>query len=164
MKEKIRKIVLQTTETIFTSPKEFAGWILQIRQQENLLTENTEHSYSKEFIEEIFWQIVCLRYLQTLKLSQTDQNFDYTENLIKKYRGLNSIEALFPLSVEKNNLLTSAWSVSKEVDEIVNRSYDFVEKNKDMENLFYHLRHWSGHGVRPELRRFASNLRNDLKQ
>jgi hypothetical protein len=169
MKDKIRKILLGTEISIFTSPENFAKWLIKLRQEENILNKKysespEEYENSKEFINQLFWQIVCLRFIQLLNQPSTDKNFDSIENIIKNYDELDDLKTLVPFVIEIKDLMYCAWDVSKEVDVMVNESNNFINEGKDTDDFFYLLRHFTGHGVRPELKRFASNLSRDLKE
>lgn len=169
MKQRIRRLVLETDYTIFTTPQIFAEWLMKLRKQENLLNKPysespEEYKNSEDFIKELFWQIVCLQYILLLKQPLTDENLDGIERLIKNYDELDSIETLVPFTFERKNLMVCAWDASKQIGTIVDESNNFVDGGKDTDNFFYLLRHFTGHDVRPELRRFASNLSRDLKQ
>ena len=54
--------------------------------------------------------------------------------------------------------------MTNEGHSMVNESNNFINEGKDTDDFFYLLRHFTGHGVRPELKRFASNLSRDLKE
>lgn len=169
MREKIRKLLLSTDTSVVTSTEQFVKWLFTVRKQENLFYKSSieapeEYEYSENFIKELFWQITCWMYLQSLKMPATDENLNSVESLIRKYNDIASIETLMPsLKVDIKELNLSAWDTSRKVDTLVNGLDSFCDSNKDTQNFLYLLRHLTGHDIRPAIRRFASNLSSDLK-
>jgi|GEM_PF-2673809 len=169
IRKKIRELLPGAEIRILTYPENFAKWLLILRGQENLFHESStgaseQYKYSEDFVKELFWQITCVKYLQVLGISITDENLDDIENLIKKYRNITSIQTLMPaLTMNTEKISLSAWEVSQYVDDLINNLSSIYEDTINMQNFVYLLRHLTGHDVRPTIRRFASNLSNDLK-
>lgn len=163
MKNKIRNLLKEVNTIVFTTPKQFTKWLFTIRKQENLFFESSienskQYDYSSIFIKELFWQIVCLRYLQILEVSPTEENLDGIETLIKQ---LNTIHLQKMISLSQTNIdeiKLSAWDTLKEVETLVSELDSNCENTKDAQNFCYLVRHNTGHDVIPVLRRFASNL------
>lgn len=169
MKRKIRKLLFEIEPSVIISVERFAEWLSILRKQENLFykkssEDHEQYKYSADFIKELFWQIVCLKYLYSLGILINEENLESIEKLIREYDDVASIQILMPsLLVSAKEVSLSAWKVLKEIDALVNGLDSFSENTEDAQNFLYMIRHNTGHDVRGKLNRFASNLSSDLK-
>lgn len=170
MKQKIRELLFNLQINIFASPQVFAQWLLKIREQEKLFYKNSaespeEYTNSGLFVKELFLQLVCLRFSQFLQISLDDNHLDDIAKLMKEYHYPDSIPKILSFEIDNDHLNLCAWNVSTEIDHLVNEFPNCIDlTDLCLQNFSYLITHYTGHGVRSEIRRFASNLSTDLRK
>ncbi len=168
MKSKIRNLLSNVDPEILISPEQFAKWLFEIREQENLLYKDSledpkQYEYSENFIKELFWQIACLKFLQSLKMAITDENLNSIEKLTREYHYLDSIKVLMPsLTIDTEKLKLSAWETLNGTETLIESLDSFCEKTMDIKNFLYLVNHITGHDVRCKIRNFTICLGKDL--
>ena len=72
MKEKISEIIANTASITFEDNNAFRKWLFLLGEKEGLFLNDLDHTYSSDFIKELFEQLIIMKFLSILNISNNN--------------------------------------------------------------------------------------------